>query len=103
MLRGNRSGEEGEEEDRLSAVSSCYRNHGSMFYFTVGKTVRLSIADPPLIKDILIANSDSYSKPLHIRKLGILGDGLFASSGSTWAPQRELFNGPFHSKEIKVP
>jgi len=63
----------------------------------------LSIADPQLIKDILIAKADSYSKPLHIRKIGILGDGVFASSGSTWAPQRELFNGPFHTKEVKVP
>lgn len=103
MLRGSRSGEKQDGEgDRLSAVSSCYREHGSMFYFTVGKTVRLSVADLPLIKDILIANSDSYGKPLHIRKIGILGDGLFASSGSTWAPQRQLFNGPFHTKEIKV-
>jgi cytochrome P450 len=88
-------------DDRLAQVSNCYRKHGSTFYFTVGRTVRLSIADPPLIKDILIANADSYSKPLHIRKLGILGNGVFASSGATWAPQRQLFTAPFHSKEVK--
>lgn len=94
--------DEVEDEDRLTAVTNCYRNHGSTFYFTVGRTVRLSIADPPLIKDILIANSESYSKPLHIRKLGVLGDGIFASSGSTWSPQRSLFTGAFHTKEVKV-
>uniref|UniRef100_A0A7I4BU64 Cytochrome P450 n=1 Tax=Physcomitrium patens TaxID=3218 RepID=A0A7I4BU64_PHYPA len=93
--------DEVEDEDRLTAVTNCYRNHGSTFYFTVGRTVRLSIADPPLIKDILIANSESYSKPLHIRKLGVLGDGIFASSGSTWSPQRSLFTGAFHTKEVK--
>jgi hypothetical protein len=90
-------------DDRLSAVSRCYQAHGSTFYFTVGKTVRLSIGEPLLIKDILIANSDAYAKPLHIRALGILGDGVFASSGRIWAPQRELFNGSFHTKEVKVP
>lgn len=103
VLRGRNIRQDEEEEgDRLARVSSCYGKHGSTFYFTVGRTVRLSIADPPLIKDILIANSDSYTKPLHIRTIGILGEGVFASSGSNWAPQRQLFNGPFHTKEIKV-
>lgn len=102
VLKGrNRKGLD-KDQDSLTAVQDCYSTHGRTFYFTIGKTVRLSIADPHFIKDILIANTHSYIKPLHVRILGILGDGLFASSGDTWAPQRQLFNGPFHSKEVKV-
>lgn len=90
------------DEDIITATQNCYRKHGNTFYFTIGKTVRLSIADPQLIKAILIVNSNSYAKPHHVRVLGILGTGIFASSGEIWAPQRQLLNGAFHTKEIKV-
>jgi hypothetical protein len=86
----------------LQVLKGRNRKHGNTFYFTIGKTVRLSIADPQLIKAILIANSNSYAKPHHVQVLGILGTGIFASSGEVWAPQRQLLNGAFHTKEIKV-
>lgn len=102
VLKGrNRTGTR-VDEDVITATQNCYRKHGNTFYFTIGKTVRLSIADPQLIKAILIANSNSYAKPHHVQVLGILGTGIFASSGEIWAPQRQLLNGAFHTKEIKV-
>ena len=102
VLKGrNRTGTR-VDEDIITATQNCYRKHGNTFYFTIGKTVRLSIADPQLIKAILIANSNSYAKPQHVRVLGILGTGIFASSAEIWAPQRQLLNGAFHTKEVKV-
>lgn len=102
VIKGrNRTGKR-VDEDIITATQNCYRKHGNTFYFTIGKTVRLSIADPQLIKAILIANSNSYAKPHHVRVLGILGTGIFASSGEIWAPQRQFLNGAFHTKEIKV-
>lgn len=63
---------------------NCYRNYGLIFYFIVGRIVRLSIVDFLLIKDILIVNLEFYSKFFYIRKLGVFGDGIFVFSGSIW-------------------
>lgn len=103
-LKGGRNGVElMSSEDMVAVLRKCYETYGKVFCFNIGKTVRLSIADPHLIKDILALNVDSYTKPLHIRVLGLLGNGLFASSGNVvWAPQRQLFNPALHNKEVKV-
>ncbi|CAM6014883.1 unnamed protein product [Sphagnum balticum] len=102
-LKGGRNGVElMSSEDMVAVLRKCYETYGKVFCFNIGKTVRLSIADPHLIKDILAHNVDSYTKPLHIRVLGLLGNGLFASSGNVvWAPQRQLFNPALHNKEVK--
>jgi cytochrome P450 len=102
-LKGGRNGVElMSSEDMVAVLRKCYETYGKVFCFNIGKTVRLSIADPHLIKDILALNVDSYTKPLHIRVLGLLGNGLFASSGNVvWAPQRQLFNPALHNKEVK--
>ncbi|CAM6090437.1 unnamed protein product [Calypogeia fissa] len=85
----------------LRSVQQCVQQHGKVFYFTTGKTVRICMSDPDLLKDILTNNSGCYAKPSFIHVLGILGDGLFSSSGEVWAPQRKLLGLSFANKEIK--
>ncbi|KAH9310971.1 hypothetical protein KI387_026006, partial [Taxus chinensis] len=77
-------------------------NHGKLFYIRLGKFVRLFVADPVLVRQILTSNADCYEKPSFIRSLLVLGDGIFSSSGKKWFHQRKIFEPHFLSKEIKM-
>ncbi|BFI43025.1 protein MpCYP765-like [Marchantia polymorpha subsp. ruderalis] len=92
----------GHDWEALSTARKCVETHGKVFYFMTGKTVRICITDPNLIKAVLDTNADSYSKPSFIHVLDILRTGIFASSGDVWLPQRQLFGRSFTSKEIKT-
>ncbi|KAL3675673.1 hypothetical protein R1sor_025621 [Riccia sorocarpa] len=85
----------------LSIARECVHNHGKIFYFTTAGAVRICVADPGLIKEILQTNADSYSKPSFIHDLELLRTGIFASSGDLWAPQRQLLQLLFAPKVIK--
>lgn len=98
-----RSPESGNDWEELRRARQCVEKHGKVFYFTTGKTVRICISDPDLLKAVLANNSDSYAKPSFIHALDVLGDGLFRSNGEVWARQRKLLGLAFATKEIKVP
>eukprot|EP00249_Psilotum_nudum_P010748 c22737_g1_i1 orf=113-1573(-) len=78
------------------------KQHGKLFYFKFGKTVRLFVVDPILIQQILINNADCYAKSSSILMIQIMGNGLFTASGEAWYHQRQLFGPAFYSKELKA-
>eukprot|EP00246_Nothoceros_aenigmaticus_P016319 TRINITY_DN732_c0_g2_i1.p1 TRINITY_DN732_c0_g2~~TRINITY_DN732_c0_g2_i1.p1 ORF type:complete len:401 (-),score=28.43 TRINITY_DN732_c0_g2_i1:384-1586(-) len=48
------------------------------------------------------ADADSYCKPLFVESLGVLGNGIFTSSGASWAHQRRLLAPAFQLKHVKA-
>ena len=82
-------------------VLNSLRNHGMIFYTRVGKFVRLCVADPAFVRQILADNADCYEKPSFIRSLSAIGDGIFSAGGKDWFHQRQVFQEHFLYKEIK--
>lgn len=69
-----------------------------------GTQAQLIVAEPELIKEILINNKDkAYTKrePAEYPKK-LLGDGLVTSRGEKWSKQRKLANHAFHAESLKV-
>ncbi|KAL2607867.1 hypothetical protein R1flu_026440 [Riccia fluitans] len=92
----------GMEWKAVSTAGECILSHGKIFYFTTAETVRICVADPDLIKDILQNNADCYCKPSFIHDLELIRTGIFASCGDVWAPQRQLLQLLFAPKVIKT-
>ncbi|KAJ0987931.1 hypothetical protein J5N97_006287 [Dioscorea zingiberensis] len=91
----------------LPRVLSFYHHwkkiYGSTFLLWFGPTPRLTVADPDLIRDILVSRSDSFdryeSHPL-VRQLE--GDGLVSLRGEKWAHHRKVLTPTFHMDNLKL-
>ncbi|KAJ7570360.1 hypothetical protein O6H91_01G117100 [Diphasiastrum complanatum] len=76
--------------------------YGDMFVYTFGSKVRLTIADPGLIKKILSNKLDfpKVSPSVLIRDL--FGDGLVLAEGEKWEQERRTLNPGFHVDKLKA-
>lgn len=59
----------------------------------------MAIADPDMIKEILMNSSGSYENPLS--KL-LFGEGLVGLTGEKWAVHRRITSQAFNMERIKV-
>ncbi|RRT37152.1 hypothetical protein B296_00043620 [Ensete ventricosum] len=89
----------------LPFVSFClgFPLNGSTFLLWFGPTARLAVADPSLIREILLSRSDVFeryeSHPL-VRQLE--GEGLVSLTGEKWAHHRKVLTPTFHMENLKV-
>ncbi|KAI5072399.1 hypothetical protein GOP47_0012505 [Adiantum capillus-veneris] len=88
-------------EGRSWILLNSIQRHGKMFYVKLGKVVSLVVLDPLSVQQLLTQNADCYAKGLFVRALGILGNGVFSSSGSEWMDQRQLLGHCFFMRELK--
>lgn len=76
---------------------------GATFLVWFGPKVRLTVADPDLIREIFTSKSEFYEKneahPL-IRQLE--GDGLLSLKGEKWAHHRKIITPTFHMENLRV-
>ncbi|PHT42702.1 hypothetical protein CQW23_16727 [Capsicum baccatum] len=92
----------------VSRVMPHYYNwstlYGKNFLYWFGPTPRLAIADPNLIKHILLNTSGdgSFEKVKHnpLSKL-LLGDGLVGLDGHKWVIHRRITNQAFNMEIVK--
>ncbi|KAK4719243.1 hypothetical protein R3W88_017581 [Solanum pinnatisectum] len=73
------------------------------FLVWFGPTVRVSISDPTLIRDIFLVKSDSFEKietPPSAKKLE--GNGLSSLRGEKWAHHRKILTQTFYSENLKL-
>ncbi|KAK9269201.1 hypothetical protein L1049_000970 [Liquidambar formosana] len=91
----------------LPRVLSFYHHwkkiYGATFLVWFGPTVRLTVADPDLIREIFTSKSEFYEKneahPL-IRQLE--GDGLLSLKGEKWAHRRKIITPTFHMENLRM-
>lgn len=92
-------------ETVVSRVMPHYYNwstiYGKNFLYWFGPKPRVAIADPNLIKEILL-NTTSFEKIKHnpLSKL-LLGDGLVGLDGHKWAIHRRISNHAFKMEIVK--
>ncbi|WVZ72505.1 hypothetical protein U9M48_020953 [Paspalum notatum var. saurae] len=77
--------------------------YGSTFLIWFGPTPRLAVADPDLIREILLSRAhhfDRYESHPMVRQLE--GEGLVSLRGDKWAHRRKVLTPAFHMDNLKV-
>ncbi|CAN4080165.1 unnamed protein product [Withania somnifera] len=90
----------------VSRVMPHYYNwsmvYGKNFLYWFGPKPRLAIAEPNLIKDILLNTSGSFEKVKHNPLSNLLfGDGLVGLDGHKWVIHRRITNQAFNMETVK--
>lgn len=75
---------------------------GKTSMFWNGKTPRLIISNPELMKEILLNKLGHIQKPPINPLILILARGLTVLEGEKWAIHRRLINPAFHLEKLKV-
>lgn len=75
---------------------------GKNSFIWFGNVPRLNIADPELIREILMRPRDFHKPGPDFIGQTILG-GLFLLEDDTWAKHRKILNAAFHLDKLKVP
>ncbi|KAG2718683.1 hypothetical protein I3843_03G222700 [Carya illinoinensis] len=92
----------------LPRVLSFYHHwkkiYGATFLMWLGPTVRLTISDPDLVKDIFTSKSEFYEKiEAHPLVKQLEGDGLLSlKGGAKWAHHRKIITPTFHMENLKL-
>ncbi|KAL9326255.1 hypothetical protein ACSQ67_006900 [Phaseolus vulgaris] len=91
----------------LPRVLSFYHHwkkiYGATFLVWFGPTVRLTVSDPDLIREIFTSKSEFYEKneaPPLVKQLE--GDGLLSLKGEKWAHHRRIISPTFHMENLKL-
>lgn len=93
--------------DIVQRVMPHYYNwsneYGKNFLYWFGPKPRLAIADPDLIKEVLMNSSGCFEKTKFnpLAKL-LFGDGLVALMGEKWAVHRRITAQAFNMEIVKV-
>ena len=65
--------------------------------------MRLTVADPDLIREIFTTKSEFYEKnEAHPLIKQLEGDGLLSLKGEKWAHHRKIITPTFHMENLKV-
>ncbi|XP_010541892.1 PREDICTED: cytochrome P450 734A1-like [Tarenaya hassleriana] len=89
----------------LPRVLSFYHHwrkiYGSTFLVWFGPTVRLTVADPDLIREVF--SKSFYEKnETHPLVKQLEGDGLLSLKGEKWARHRKIISPTFHMENLKL-
>ncbi|XP_062024145.1 cytochrome P450 734A1-like [Rosa rugosa] len=86
----------------LPFYPSWSKVYGKNFLYWFGSKPRLAIADPEMIKQVLINTSGSFQRvPLTPSSRVLFGDGLPALEGERWAFHRKIVNQAFKMERVE--
>ncbi|KAI3801876.1 hypothetical protein L1987_29993 [Smallanthus sonchifolius] len=91
----------------LPRVLSFYHHwkkiYGPTFLVWFGSTVRLTVAEPDLIREVFSSKSEFYEKnEAHPLIKQLEGDGLLSLKGEKWALHRKIITPTFHMENLKL-
>ncbi|TYH12483.1 hypothetical protein ES288_A06G070600v1 [Gossypium darwinii] len=91
----------------LPRVLSFYHHwkkiYGATFIVWFGPTVRLTVSDPDIIREIFTSKSELYEKnEAHPLIKQLEGDGLLSLKGEKWAHHRKIISPTFHMENLKL-
>ncbi|XP_023739178.1 cytochrome P450 734A1 isoform X1 [Lactuca sativa] len=91
----------------LPRVLSFYHHwkkiYGPTFLIWFGPMVRLTVADPDLIREVFCSKSELYEKnEAHPLIKQLEGDGLLSLKGEKWALHRKIITPTFHMDNLKL-
>lgn len=93
--------------DIVQRVMPHYYNwaneYGKNFLYWFGPKPRLAVADPDLIKEVLLDISGCFVKPkLNPSAKLLFGEGLVGLSGEKWGVHRRITAQAFNMERVKV-
>ncbi|XP_052180952.1 cytochrome P450 734A1 [Diospyros lotus] len=91
----------------LPRVLSFYHHwrkiYGATFLVWFGPTVRLTVSDPDLIREIFTSKPEFYEKnEAHPLIKQLEGNGLLSLKGEKWAHHRKIITPTFHMENLKL-
>ncbi|KAK1551056.1 hypothetical protein Q3G72_029417 [Acer saccharum] len=78
------------------------QKYGKISVCWAGKTPRVIIKDPELMKEVLTNKQGHFQKPPMNPLITILTKGLTTIEGDMWAKHRKIINPAFHLEKLKV-
>lgn len=95
------------DNDIVQFASPFYHRWSSMygktFLYWFGPKPRLAIADPDMIKEVLMNTSGSFGRTGFNPSTKLLfGQGLLGLDGDKWALHRRIVNQAFSMEQVKV-
>ncbi|KAK3160500.1 hypothetical protein QOZ80_1BG0060280 [Eleusine coracana subsp. coracana] len=77
--------------------------YGSTFLIWFGPTPRLAVADPDLIREIMLSRADHFDRyESHPMVRQLEGEGLVSLRGDKWAHRRKVLTPAFHMDNLKL-
>jgi len=88
--------------DPIAFLEHTARTYGDIAYFRLGRVNVFFVSHPDLVKEVLIAQRQSFTlSPLRERLRPVVGHGLFTSGGQLHATQRRLMQPVFRKSRIE--
>ncbi len=93
--------------DPLGKLTNWFAEYGDVFHFAVGEGHQYMVANPDMIREILVRQSSIFIKggDYTDEKQGMarfMGQGLVTSNGDFWKRQRRLVAPAFHTQRISA-
>ncbi|KAK9092523.1 hypothetical protein Syun_027434 [Stephania yunnanensis] len=86
----------------LPFIHQTVQNYGKLCIFWQGVTPRVIVADPELIKEILLNKSGDFYKIRPNPFVLLLITGVTTYDGEKWAKHRKIINPAFHLEKLKI-
>lgn len=88
--------------DPIAFFERLRRDYGAMAHYRVGRSKVVFVADPELIREVLVVQNDNFVKGEPVRRTKILlGNGMITAERSDWRTQRQAAQPAFHRQRIK--
>jgi cytochrome P450 len=84
-------------------ILKCFEKHGKESFMWVGRTPRVMIRDPELVKEVFTKNYRYHTSLKELDPLAkLLFSGIGTLNGDAWSKRRKIVKSAFHFEKIKL-